>query len=303
MSDKNQEESIFNEEGLLKEKSTDNSDEKLLSDDDSLLNNDENTTPESETTTNDQLTDNMTEPDNENSSEEALLNENPPSDNPIENTNNDDLLNSDQTVDAMSAAPFDKTLGDINSTLNNLEKKIETEQDQLKKLDQLADIKSELVKINQTRSMTGSSAGQGHNLQEISDLMEKIDAIENRLNNLESSSKTKFADVDNVITRFNALEKELDIEYEDDEKTNSGSSFMKLFDGKDTDKKEEKNNDGIISHEDNRVKELEAKEKEKKQSNQNAKILLLFLLLLILTFWALDFFGIVELHLLKYFTI
>ena len=167
----------------------------------------------------------------------------------------------------------------------------------------MADIKSELVKINQTRSMTGSSAGQGHNLQEISDLMEKIDAIENRLNNLESSSKTKFADVDNVITRFNALEKELDIEYEDDEKTNSGSSFMKLFDGKDTDKKEEKNNDGIISHEDNRVKELDEKEKITKQQNHNAKILLLVLLLMILIFWALEFFGIVELHLLKYFTI
>jgi len=54
---------------------------------------------------------------------------------------------------------------------------------------------------------------------------------------------------------------------------------------------------------DERVKELEEKEKEKKQSSQNAKILLLFLLLLIFTFWALDFFGIVELYLLKYFTI
>ena len=290
MSDKNQEESILNEEALLKDDaSTENADEKLLSDDESLLSEE----PAAETPASD-LTDNMADPD-ATGAESELLNETPPTENPIEETNPDDLLNTDQTVDTMSAAPFDKTLGDINSTLNNLEKKIETEQDQLKKLDQLADIKSELVKINQNKSL-GSSR---HNLPEVTELMQRIDVIEKRLNDMETSNKSKFADVDNVITRFNALEKELDVEYEDDEQSNSGSSFMKLFDNKD--KKE-----NVVEKDefaDERVKELEAKEKEKKQSNQNAKILLLFLLLLILTFWALDFFGIVELHLLKYFTI
>ena len=290
MSDKNQEESILNEEALLKDDvSTENTDEALLSDDDSLLSEE----PAAETPAPD-LTDNMADPD-ATSSENELLNETPPTENPIEDTNTDDLLNTDQTVDTMSAAPFDKTLGDINSTLNNLEKKIETEQDQLKKLDQLSDIKAELVKINQNKSL-GSS---GHNLPEVTELMQRIDIIEKRLNDMETSNKSKFADVDNVITRFNALEKELDVEYDDDEQSNSGSSFMKLFDNKD--KKE-----NVVEKDefaDERVKELEAKEKEKKQSNQNAKILLLFLLLLILTFWALDFFGIVELHLLKYFTI
>ena len=261
----------------------------MLSDDESLLSEE----PAAETPAPD-LTDNMADPD-ATGAESELLNETPPTENPIEETNPDDLLNTDQTVDTMSAAPFDKTLGDINSTLNNLEKKIETEQDQLKKLDQLADIKSELVKINQNKSL-GSS---GHNLPEVTELMQRIDVIEKRLNDMETSNKSKFADVDNVITRFNALEKELDVEYEDDEQSNSGSSFMKLFDNKD--KKE-----NVVEKDefaDERVKELEAKEKGKKQSNQNAKILLLFLLLLILTFWALDFFGIVELHLLKYFTI
>ena len=290
MRDKNQEESILNEEALLKDDvSTENADEKLLSDDESLLSEE----PAAETPASD-LTDNMADPD-ATGAESELLNETPPTENPIEETNPDDLLNTDQTVDTMSAAPFDKTLGDINSTLNNLEKKIETEQDQLKKLDQLADIKSELVKINQNKSL-GSS---GHNLPEVTESMQRIDVIEKRLNDMETSNKSKFADVDNVITRFNALEKELDVEYDDDEQSNSGSSFMKLFDNKD--KKE-----NVVEKDefaDERVKELEAKEKEKKQSNQNAKILLLFLLLLILTFWALDFFGIVELHLLKYFTI
>ena len=290
MSDKNQEESILNEEALLKDDaSTENADEKLLSDDESLLSEE----PAAETPASD-LTDNMADPD-ATGAESELLNETPPTENPIEETNPDDLLNTDQTVDTMSAAPFDKTLGDINSTLNNLEKKIETEQDQLKKLDQLADIKSELVKINQNKSL-GSS---GHNLPEVTELMQRIDIIEKRLNDMETSNKSKFADVDNVITRFNALEKELDVEYDDDEQSNSGSSFMKLFDNKD--KKEEDNQPEDFA--DERVKELNEKENVKKQQNQNAKILLLVLLLLILGFWALDFFGIVELHLLKYFTI
>jgi len=290
MSDKNQEESILNEEALLKDDaSTENADEKLLSDDESLLSEE----PAAETPASD-LTDNMADPD-ATGAESELLNETPPTENPIEETNPDDLLNTDQTVDTMSAAPFDKTLGDINSTLNNLEKKIETEQDQLKKLDQLADIKSELVKINQNKSL-GSS---GHNLPEVTELMQRIDVIEKRLNDMETSNKSKFADVDNVITRFNALEKELDVEYDDDEQSNSGSSFMKLFDNKD--KKEDDNQPEDFA--DERVKELNEKENVKKQQNQNAKILLLVLLLLILGFWALDFFGIVELHLLKYFTI
>ena len=290
MSDKNQEESILNEEALLKDDaSTENADEKLLSDDESLLSEE----PAAETPAPD-LTDNMADPDTI-SAESELLNETPPTENPIEETNPDDLLNTDQTVDTMSAAPFDKTLGDINSTLNNLEKKIETEQGQLKKLDQLADIKSELVKINQNNSL-GSS---GHNLPEVTELMQRIDIIEKRLNDMETSNKSKFADVDNVITRFNALEKELDVEYDDDEQSSSGSSFMKLFDNKD--KKEDDNKPEDFA--DERVKELNEKEKVKKQQNQNAKILLLVLLLLILGFWALDFFGIVELHLLKYFTI
>ena len=290
MSDKNQEESILNEEALLKDDaSTENADEKLLSDDESLLSEE----PAAETPAPD-LTDDMADPD-ATSSENELLNETPPTENPIEETNPDDLLNTDQTVDTMSAAPFDKTLGDINSTLNNLEKKIETEQGQLKKLDQLADIKSELVKINQNKSL-GSS---GHNLPEVTELMQRIDIIEKRLNDMETSNKSKFADVDNVITRFNALEKELDVEYDDDEQSSSGSSFMKLFDNKD--KKEDDNQPEDFA--DERVKELNEKENVKKQQNQNAKILLLVLLLLILGFWALDFFGIVELHLLKYFTI
>ena len=290
MSDKNQEESILNEEALLKDDaSTENSDEKLLSDDESLLSEE----PSAETPAPD-LTDNMADPDNM-GAESELLNETPPTENPIEEANPDDLLNTDQTVDTMSAAPFDKTLGDINSTLSNLEKKIETEQGQLKKLDQLADIKSELVKINQNKSL-GSS---GHNLPEVTELMQRIDVIEKRLNDIETSNKSKFADVDNVITRFNALEKELDVEYDDDEQSNSGSSFMKLFDNKD--KKEEDNQPEDFA--DERVKELNEKENVKKQQNQNAKILLLVLLLLILGFWALDFFGIVELHLLKYFTV
>ena len=290
MSDKNQEESILNEEALLKDDaSTENADEKLLSDDESLLSEE----PAAETPAPD-LTDNMANPDTI-STESELLNETPPTENPIEETNPDDLLNTDQTVDTMSAAPFDKTLGDINSTLNNLEKKIETEQGQLKKLDQLADIKSELVKINQNKSL-GTS---GHNLPEVTELMQRIDIIEKRLNDMETSNKSKFADVDNVITRFNALEKELDVEYDDDEQSSSGSSFMKLFDNKD--KKEDDNKPEDFA--DERVKELNEKENVKKQQNQNAKILLLVLLLLILGFWALDFFGIVELHLLKYFTI
>lgn len=290
MSDKNQEESILNEEALLKDDaSTENADEKLLSDDESLLSEE----PAAETPA-PELTDNMADPDTT-GAESELLNETPPTENPIEETNPDDLLNTDQTVDTMSAAPFDKTLGDINSTLNNLEKKIETEQDQLKKLDQLADIKSELVKINQNNSL-GSS---GHNLPEVTELMQRIDIIEKRLNEMETSNKSKFADVDNVITRFNALEKELDVEYDDDQQNSSGSSFMKLFDNKD--KKEDDNQPEDFA--DERVKELNEKENVKKQQNQNAKILLLVLLLLILGFWALDFFGIVELHLLKYFTI
>ena len=98
MSDKNQEESILNEEALLKDDaSTENADEKLLSDDESLLSEE----PAAETQA-PELTDNMADPD-ATGAESELLNETPPTENPIEETNPDDLLNTDQTVDTMSA--------------------------------------------------------------------------------------------------------------------------------------------------------------------------------------------------------
>jgi len=304
MNDKNQEESILTEESLLNEESLENDSEKLLSDETSLLEDDSSKNDEEKILSDDPLLDDnslenfgeqqpgenlLTDNDVQNSQSEQqanisstetdLLDELPPTDNPIEKINTEELLNEDQTISPLSAAPFDDALGGINASLNSLEKKIETEQDQI------SSIKDELIKINQNDSSADVSSIKELNLSENLELSKKIKNIETRLKN-----------IDNTISKFNALEKELEIDYEEDELNNSNSSDLKIFANQNN---ETTDNEPL----DERVVEQNKIENTKKDQNQRAKVLLLILLLIVLGFWALEFFGFFNFYLLDLFTI
>jgi uncharacterized coiled-coil protein SlyX len=139
----------------------------------------------------------------------------------------EDLLNNNSPVDTASTAGFDDTLKQISSTLSSLQTKMNQEQSQLNKLSELSEIKTLL-------QSQASNPQAGHNLPNADDLISRIENLENKINELDNRSNSqnkKFSNVEQAIERFKALEEELGIEYEDDGMSDSANDTgMKLFD-------------------------------------------------------------------------
>ena len=144
----------------------------------------------------------------------------------------------------MNSAPFDETLGIMSQTLASIDAKMDIENSQLQKLDQLSEIKEQLNRLENSGVRTGTAEvapdldvpsiteedipknNIGHNQQEISELLEKIKILENKIQNIENqsnSSNERFEKIESVVERFEDLESEILVEYEEEEKP----SFLK----------------------------------------------------------------------------
>ena len=191
--------------------------------------------------------------------------------------NIDPVAEANESLITMDSAPFDKSLENISQTLASIDNKMDLENQQLQKLDQLDQltvIKDQLDRIENSNSSGDSinnedefqettfensendeilssdtNDSMGHNQPEISELYEKIDELEKKLLNVEVQSNQnneKIQSIENTVERFEDLENEIQVEYEDDE----DSFFKKLFKKKDkkepyTKKKINKNNQEI----------------------------------------------------------
>ena len=142
--------------------------------------------------------------------------------------------------------PFNKNnFGELKNTLNKIEDKIDKETEQLKKLDVLDDIKTEIQKINENSLMqsTSSSPSAGHNLPNAGDLLNRVEELENKIQNnsgdgvsdeiqtsindllnnvqkLNAATNTynkRFEKIEETVSRFEEMEKDIHLEYVDDE--------------------------------------------------------------------------------------
>ena len=134
----------------------------------------------------------------------------------------------------------------MNSSLVNIESKIDDKNSKLNKLDLLDSIKEDIAKINENLSSVDMSSRQGHNLPNIDQLLARIDELENKLNNQQSSDgsmpqdnemndkleeitksvqklnlssgtiQKRFERVEETLGRFEDMEKDIQIEYVDD---------------------------------------------------------------------------------------
>ena len=156
----------------------------------------------------------------------------------------DPIAEANESLITMNSAPFDETLGIMSQTLASIDAKMDIENLQLQKLDQLSEIKEQLNRLENSgvRTATAEVAPDldvppiteedipknniGHNQQEISELLEKIKILENKIQNIENqsnSSNERFEKIENVVERFEDLESEILVEYEEEEKP----SFLK----------------------------------------------------------------------------
>jgi len=133
-------------------------------------------------------------------------------------------------IKRIKSSSYDDGIEKIVLSLSKIEEKIDYDKNQLKKLDQLNEIKEKLSEINNGKKDNGSTNNVtpstdeksfDHNFPEPSELLSRMDNLEGQLNNIESDNsvfKKKFINVENTLNRFEDLEKEIKIEYENDEK-------------------------------------------------------------------------------------
>jgi len=144
--------------------------------------------------------------------------------------------------DPFSTEDFER----LNTSLVNIESKIDDKNSKLNKLDLLDSIKEDIAKINENLSSVDMSSRQGHNLPNIDQLLARIDELETKLNNQQSSESSmpqdnemndkleeitksvqklnlssgtiqkRFERVEETLGRFEDMEKDIQIEYVDD---------------------------------------------------------------------------------------
>ena len=211
-------------------------------------------------------------------------------------TDSDDLLTSALEVDpieeanesliTMDSDPFN-IIKEVNSTLSQIEKKIDQDHNQLKKLDQLEDIKNELIKMNEVKELSSNedqsddTPSHGDNLPDNSELLIKIESLQNKIRELENENKERFEKIESTVERFEEIEKELEVEYVDEEQTQEH----------DLEINEISPTQNISNEEDSNFKET-----SKPKSNL-LLLLLIFLIILVSGAFILDTLGIVNLYL------
>ena len=215
-------------------------------------------------------------------------------------TDSDDLLTSAPEVDpieeanesliTMDSDPFN-IIKEVNSTLSQIEKKIDQDHNQLKKLDQLEDIKNELIKMNEVKELSSNedqsddTPSHGDNLPDNSELLIKIESLQNKIRELENENKERFEKIESTVERFEEIEKELEIEYttEEDEEEQTQEQDLEI---------------NQISPAQNTFNEEDSNFKETSKPKSNLLLLLLiFLIILVSGAFILDTLGIVNLYL------
>jgi len=215
-------------------------------------------------------------------------------------TDSDDLLKSAPEVDPVEEAneslrtsnadPFN-LMKEVNSTLSQIEKKIDQDHNKLKKLDQLEDIKNELIKMNEVKELSSNedqsddTPSHGDNLPDNSELLIKIESLQNKIRELENENKERFEKIESTVERFEEIEKELEIEYttEEDEKEQTQEQDLEI---------------NQISPAQNTSNEEDSNFKETSKPKSNLLLLLLiFLIILVSGAFILDTLGIVNLYL------
>jgi len=157
----------------------------------------------------------------------------------------DPIAEANESLITMDSAPFDQTLEIMSQTLASIDAKMDVENSQLQKLDQLSEIKDQLNRMENTSLATATEevalypkvtaetenkieedvpqSNIGHNQQEISELLEKIQTLENKIQAIESqsnSSNKRFEKIESIVGRFEYLKNEIQVEYEKEEKPN-----------------------------------------------------------------------------------
>ena len=159
-----------------------------------------------------------------------------------------------ESLKNFESSRYENMIEKITSSLSKIEKKIDLDNLHLKKLDkldkldklnQLDVLKKEIMQIENNR-ITGKASEQeiintdknNSNLPDASEILNRIEKVDAKIRKVEegvkkneltnTQFKKRFTNIENTMDRFENLEKEIKIEYEEDDNTLKKNKYLKI---------------------------------------------------------------------------
>ena len=156
-----------------------------------------------------------------------------------------------ESLQNSESSRYENMIEKITSSLSKIEKKIDLDNLHLKKLDKLdklneLDVLKKEVMQMENNKITGKANEQeitntnknNNNLPDTSEILNRIEEVDAKIRKVEQGVKKneltntqfqkRFTNIENTMDRFENLEKEIKIEYEEDDNTLKKNKYLKI---------------------------------------------------------------------------
>ena len=156
-----------------------------------------------------------------------------------------------ESLQNSESSRYENMIEKITSSLSKIEKKIDLDNLHLKKLDKLdklneLDVLKKEVMQMENNKITGKANEQettntdknNNNLPDTSEILNRIEKVDAKIRKVEegvkkneltnTQFKKRFTNIENTMNRFEDLEKEIKIEYEEDDNTLKKNKYLKI---------------------------------------------------------------------------
>ncbi len=156
-----------------------------------------------------------------------------------------------ESLKNLESSRYENMVEKITSSLSKIEKKIDLDNLHLKKLDKLDKLneldvlKKETMQMENNRitgkaneQETGDTDKNNNNLPDTSEILNRIEEVDAKIRKVEkgvnkneltnTQFKKRFTNIENTMDRFEDLEKEIKIEYEEDDNTLKKNKYLKI---------------------------------------------------------------------------
>ena len=160
-------------------------------------------------------------------------------------------IEEEESLKNSESSHYENMIEKITSSLSKIEKKIDLDNLHLKKLDKLdklneLDVLKKEVMQMENNKITGKANEQeitntnknNNNLPDTSEILNRIEKVDAKIRKVEegvkkneltnTQFKKRFTNIENTMNRFEDLEKEIKIEYEEDDNTSKKNKYLKI---------------------------------------------------------------------------
>ena len=157
-----------------------------------------------------------------------------------------------ESLKNFESSRYENMIEKITSSLSKIEKKIDLDNLHLKKLDKLDKLneldvlKKEVMQMENNKITEKANEQEitntnknNNNLPDISEILNRIDEVDTKIKKVEKGVikneltnayfQKRFTNIENTMDRFESLEKEIKIEYEEDDNTLKKNKYLKIF--------------------------------------------------------------------------